>query len=95
VVRPPVDGSVCDIGTGDGIVDAGPPDGHSQQASNIAALGLHIKSRFVHDLTSLNLDDATGRQKGEAERVTDSLYVPVFLTNSGQPQKKLGKKGKC
>jgi CxxC motif-containing protein (DUF1111 family) len=59
-----------DIGTGDGIVQAGPPD-TARKLRTAPLWGLHIKSRFMHDLNSLTLDDAIRRHKGEAERVTD------------------------
>jgi CxxC motif-containing protein (DUF1111 family) len=58
-----------DVGTGDGIVQAGPAD-TANKLRTAPLWGLHIKSRFMHDLESLTLDDAIRRHKGEAEHVT-------------------------
>jgi len=57
-----------DVGTGDGIVQAGPPD-TANKLRTAPLWGLHIKSRFMHDLNSLTLDDAIRRHKGEASDV--------------------------
>jgi CxxC motif-containing protein (DUF1111 family) len=59
-----------DIGTGDGIFQAGPPD-TVNKLRTAPLWGLHIKSRFMHDLESLTLEDAITRHAGEAEGVTD------------------------
>ncbi|HEY3839718.1 MAG TPA: di-heme oxidoredictase family protein [Bryobacteraceae bacterium] len=58
-----------DIGTGDGIVQVGPPD-TAFKLRTVPLWGLHIRSRFMHDLESLTLSDAIKRHKGEAEQVT-------------------------
>jgi CxxC motif-containing protein (DUF1111 family) len=61
-----------DVGTGDGIVQAGPQD-TANKLRTAPLWGLHIRSRFMHDLGSLTLDDAILRHKSEAQGVT-SLY---------------------
>jgi CxxC motif-containing protein (DUF1111 family) len=58
-----------DIGTGDGIVQAGPAD-TANKLRTAPLWGLHVKSRFMHDLESLTLTDAIKRHAGEAEQVT-------------------------
>jgi CxxC motif-containing protein (DUF1111 family) len=57
-----------DVGTGDGIVQAGPPD-TANKLRTAPLWGLHIKSRFMHDLVSLTLEDAIERHGGEARGV--------------------------
>jgi CxxC motif-containing protein (DUF1111 family) len=57
------------VGTGDGIVQAGPAD-TADKMRTAPLWGLHIKSRFMHDLESLTIHDAIARHKGEASRVT-------------------------
>jgi CxxC motif-containing protein (DUF1111 family) len=59
-----------DVGTGDGIFQAGPPD-TVNKLRTAPLWGLHIKSRFMHDLESLTLEDAITRHAGEAEGVID------------------------
>ena len=59
-----------DVGTGDGIVQAGPAD-TANKLRTAPLWGLHIKSRFMHDLNSLTLDDAIRRHGGEANRVIE------------------------
>ena len=73
VIHPFGDFLLHDIGTGDGVVQAGPPD-TANKLRTAPLWGLHIKSRFMHDLNSLTLDDAIRRHKGEAERVTDRFH---------------------
>ena len=58
-----------DIGTGDGIVQAGPAD-TAYKLRTAPLWGLHVKSRFMHDLQSLTLTDAIKRHRGEADQVT-------------------------
>ncbi len=58
-----------DVGTGDGIYQAGPPD-TANKMRTAPLWGLHIKSRFMHDLESLTLSDAIRRHKGEAMHVS-------------------------
>jgi CxxC motif-containing protein (DUF1111 family) len=62
-----------DVGTGDGIVQAGPAD-TAYKLRTAPLWGLHIKSRFMHDLESLTLSDAIHRHGGEAEQVTHRFH---------------------
>jgi CxxC motif-containing protein (DUF1111 family) len=57
------------VGTGDGIVQAGPQD-TADKMRTAPLWGLRMKSRFMHDLASLTLEDAIERHKGEAQHVT-------------------------
>src|ERR1700686_897872 len=68
ILHPYSDFLLHDIGTGDGIVQAGPAD-TANKLRTAPLWGLHIKSRFMHDLNSLTLDDAIERHEGEAEHV--------------------------
>ena len=69
-IHPYGDFLLHDIGTGDGIVQAGPAD-TANKLRTVPLWGLHIKSRFMHDLDSLTLDAAIRRHKGEAGHVTE------------------------
>jgi CxxC motif-containing protein (DUF1111 family) len=53
------------VGTGDGIVQAGPAD-TANKLRTAPLWGLHIKSRFMHDNASMTLFDAIQRHGGEA-----------------------------
>jgi CxxC motif-containing protein (DUF1111 family) len=67
-----------DVGTGDGIVQGGPAD-TAYKLRTAPLWGLHIKSRFMHDLQSLTLQDAIRRHRGEAAHVAEHfrrLEVP-------------------
>jgi CxxC motif-containing protein (DUF1111 family) len=66
IIHPFSDFLLHDVGTGDGIVQVGPQD-TANKLRTPALWGLHIKSRFLHDLASLTLDDAIERHRGEAE----------------------------
>ena len=58
-----------DTGTGDGIVQAGPQDtAHKMRTAPL--WGLRTRSRYMHDLASLTLQDAIARHKGESREVT-------------------------
>jgi CxxC motif-containing protein (DUF1111 family) len=69
IIHPFGDFLLHDVGTGDGIVQAGPPD-TANKLRTAPLWGLQIKSRFMHDLKSLTLEDAIRRHSGEAESVT-------------------------
>jgi CxxC motif-containing protein (DUF1111 family) len=69
IIHPYGDFLLHDIGTGDGIVQAGPADTANKLRTS-PLWGLHIKSRYMHDLASLTLRDAIDRHKHEAGRVT-------------------------
>ena len=68
IIHPYGDFLLHDVGTGDGIVQAGPKD-TANKLRTPALWGLHIKSRFMHDLGSLTLGDAIQRHGGEAQGV--------------------------
>ena len=57
-----------DVGTGDGIVQAGPAD-TANKMRTVPLWGLRIKSRFMHDNASMTLSDAIQRHAGEAQGV--------------------------
>jgi CxxC motif-containing protein (DUF1111 family) len=69
IIHPYGDFLLHDIGTGDGIVQAGPAD-TANKLRTVPLWGLHIRSRFMHDLASLTLQDAIDRHKHEAKHVT-------------------------
>jgi CxxC motif-containing protein (DUF1111 family) len=69
IIHPYGDFLLHDVGTGDGIVQAGPQD-TANKLRTPPLWGLHIKSRFMHDLGSLTLEDAVQRHAGEARAVT-------------------------
>jgi CxxC motif-containing protein (DUF1111 family) len=68
IIHPFGDFLLHDVGTGDGIVQAGPQDTANKLRTS-PLWGLHIKSRFMHDLVSLTLEDAIERHGGEAQGV--------------------------
>lgn len=63
-----------DVGTGDGVVQAGPQD-TANKLRTTPLWGLHIKTRFMHDLLSLTLEDAIERHGGEAEGVVGRFHA--------------------
>jgi CxxC motif-containing protein (DUF1111 family) len=69
MIHPYGDFLLHDVRTGDGIVQAGPAD-TAYKLRTVPLWGLHIKSRFMHDLESLTLSDAIKRHGGEAGQVT-------------------------
>lgn len=69
IIHPFSDFLLHDIGTGDGIVQGGPPDTRTKLRTS-ALWGLRMRPRLMHDLRSLSLADAVGRHHGEAEHVT-------------------------
>src|SRR5579863_1798396 len=71
-----------DVGTGDGIVQAGPPD-TANKLRTVPLWGLRIKSRFMHDNASMTLDDAIRRHAGEAQDVIANFTA---LTAAQQQQ---------
>ncbi len=74
IIHPFGDFLLHDVGTGDGIVQVGPPD-TANKLRTVPLWGLHIKSRFMHDNASLTLDDAIRRHRGEAREVSDRFRV--------------------
>jgi len=71
-----------DVGTGDGIVQAGPAD-TANKLRTVPLWGLHIKSRFMHDNASTTLNDAISRHGGEAQGVIANFQA---LTPAQQQQ---------
>lgn len=87
VIHPFSDFLLHDIGTGDGIVQAGPQD-TAEKLRTAPLWGLRMKARFMHDLTSLTLEDAIRRHRGEARNIerqfrnladTDRQLLVTFL----------------
>jgi CxxC motif-containing protein (DUF1111 family) len=68
VIHPFGDFLLHDIGTGDGIVQAGPQD-TAAKLRTAPLWGLRMKARFMHDLASLTLENAILRHGGEATHV--------------------------
>jgi CxxC motif-containing protein (DUF1111 family) len=71
VIHPFGDYLLHDVGSGDGIVQAGPQD-TANKLRTAPLWGLRTKSRYMHDLASLTLQDAIARHKGEARGVVHS-----------------------
>jgi CxxC motif-containing protein (DUF1111 family) len=82
VFHPYGDFLLHDVGTGDGIVQAGPAD-TANKLRTVPLWGLHIKSRFMHDNASMTLGDAIKRHGGEAQAATANFNL---LTNAQQQQ---------
>src|SRR6202166_1488329 len=68
IIHPYSDFLLHDIGTGDGIVQAGPQD-TANKLRTAALWGLRMRPRYMHDLKSLTLQNAIERHEGEAEHV--------------------------
>ena len=82
VFHPYGDFLLHDVGTGDGIVQAGPAD-TANKLRTVPLWGLRIKSRFMHDNGSITLSDAIQRHAGEAQGVIASFTA---LTAGQQQQ---------
>ena len=65
LIHPFGDFLLHDVGTGDGIVQVGPQD-TANKLRTAPLWGLRTKSRFMHDLKSLSLENAIARHRGEA-----------------------------
>jgi CxxC motif-containing protein (DUF1111 family) len=70
IIHPYSDFLLHDIGTGDGIVQAGPQD-TANKLRTAALWDLRMRPRYMHDLRSLTLRNAIERHDGEAEHVAD------------------------
>jgi len=68
IIHPFSDFLLHDVGTGDGIVQTGPQD-TAEKLRTVPLWGLRMKARFMHDLTSLTIEDAIRRHQGEAKHV--------------------------
>jgi CxxC motif-containing protein (DUF1111 family) len=73
IIHPFGDFLLHDIKTGDGIVQAGPPD-TANKLRTAPLWGLRMRPRFMHDHQSLTLENAIERHKGEAEDVADRFF---------------------
>ncbi|MBV8819572.1 MAG: hypothetical protein JO022_14525, partial [Acidobacteriaceae bacterium] len=79
IIHPFGDFLLHDIGTGDGIVQAGPAS-TANKLRTAPLWGLHIRSRYMHDLASLTLQDAIDRHKheaGQARHAFKELTAPA------------------
>ena len=65
VIHPFGDFLLHNVGTGDGIVQAGPAD-TADKLRTFPLWGLRMRPRHMHDLASLTLEDAIRRHRGEA-----------------------------
>ena len=70
VIHPFSDFLLHDVGTGDGIIQGGPPDTANKLRTS-PLWGLRTKSRYMHDLKSLTLENAIQRHRGEAREVSE------------------------
>jgi CxxC motif-containing protein (DUF1111 family) len=68
IIHPYGDYLLHNVGTGDGIVQAGPAD-TANKLRTAPLWGLRIKARFMHDNASATLSDAIQRHGGEAQNV--------------------------
>ena len=73
IIHPFGDFLLHDIKTGDGIVQAGPQD-TANKLRTAALWGLRERPRFMHDLTSLSIENAIQRHRGEAEEVAERFF---------------------
>jgi CxxC motif-containing protein (DUF1111 family) len=71
-IHPFSDFLLHDVGTGDGIVQVGPQD-TANKLRTAPLWGLRTKSRFMHDLKSLSLDQAIRRHRGEASEPAENF----------------------
>ena len=72
VIHPYGDFLLHDIGTGDGIVQGGPPDTITKLRT-APLWGVRSKTRFMHDLKSESLSDAIRRHRGEAGEASEQF----------------------
>jgi CxxC motif-containing protein (DUF1111 family) len=72
VIHPFSDFLLHDVGTGDHIVQGGPAD-TAPKLRTVPLWGLRAKSRFMHDLASLTMEQAIRRHAGEARGVVSGF----------------------
>ena len=68
IIHPYGDFLLHDIDTGDGIVQT-PPQDTAKKLRTAPLWGLRVRPRYMHDLSSLTLENAIERHGGEAEEV--------------------------
>jgi CxxC motif-containing protein (DUF1111 family) len=83
VIHPYGDFLLHDIGTGDGIVQGGPPDTITKLRT-APLWGVRTKTRFMHDLKSESLADAIRRHRGEAGQVSEKFGEELSPTQQQQ-----------
>jgi CxxC motif-containing protein (DUF1111 family) len=83
IIHPYSDFLLHDVGTGDGIVQGGPPDTANKMRTQ-ALWGVRTKARFMHDLASTSLFDAINRHKGEASAVIRRFNTQLTDTQRNQ-----------
>ena len=71
VIHPYGDFLLHDVGTGDGIVQNGPPD-TANKLRTAPLWGLRTRDRLMHDGFSTSRNEAILRHRGEASSVTRS-----------------------
>lgn len=81
-IHPYSDFLLHDVGTGDGIVQNGPPD-TANKLRTVPLWGLRTKSRLMHDLLSTTRNEAILRHGGEAIAVTNK-YRALSLVQKNQ-----------
>jgi CxxC motif-containing protein (DUF1111 family) len=83
VIHPYGDFLLHDLGTGDGIVQGGPPDTITKLRT-APLWGVRTKTRFMHDLKSESLADAIRRHRGEAGGVSGKFREELSPTQQQQ-----------
>ena len=83
IIHPYGDFLLHDIGTGDGIVQGGPPDTITKLRT-APLWGVRTKTRFMHDLKSESLADAIRRHRGEADEVRERFREDLTPTQQQQ-----------
>jgi CxxC motif-containing protein (DUF1111 family) len=71
-IHPFSDFLLHDVGTGDGILQGGPPD-TANKLRTAPLWGVRMKARFMHDLKSLSMEAAIRRHRGEASQVVQGF----------------------
>ena len=83
IIHPYGDFLLHDVGTGDGIVQGGPPDTIGKLRT-APLWGVRTKTRFMHDLRSESLADAIRRHRGEAHEASDRFREHLSPTQQQQ-----------
>jgi CxxC motif-containing protein (DUF1111 family) len=83
VIHPYGDFLLHDVGTGDGIVQGGPPDTITKLRT-APLWGLRTRTRFMHDLKSESLAEAIRRHRGEAHEASEGFREDLSPTQQQQ-----------